>query len=313
MKIFFAGFFALILGALPIVASPSGAKQLQNVKGQVHYGAQTVPTTPLAPHVVVPISDNDYAATGSDSQAAILLPDSSRVIIGANSTVRMISFTQSAIAHARFSMTVGKLRFEIQHPSGARADYRFSTPTGQIAVRGTVGDLLSNPGGMQVNVYALSNPALPVQVTLVNGQVFTLAAGQSLVVTAAAGTLTASVSALTHSLFQPFSELGAPANAGSLGIASSAASAAASTLTTVGAAAAGTAAAAVIVTSTGKTGPTPAPTSTTVPITVSGQPGRGGTPQNQPPPPSGIVMPGSQPGAPGGVGHPPIPRPTPPS
>ena len=123
----------------------------------------------------------------------------------------MVSFSTTDIAHAKF-VVVGKMRFTVEHPSGAQADYQFQTTTGQIAVRGTVGDIFANPtGGLQVNVYALSNPALPVQVTLVNGQVFTLAAGQSLVATAAAGAVTASVTGVTQSMFTPFSELGAPA------------------------------------------------------------------------------------------------------
>ena len=42
-----------------------------------------------------------------------------------------------------------------------------------------------------------------MQVTLVNGQVFTLAAGQSLVATAAAGAVTASVTAVSQSMFTP--------------------------------------------------------------------------------------------------------------
>jgi len=66
------------------------------------------------------------------------------------------------------------------------------TSTGQISLRGGEGDIIApaDPnGGLRVAIYSLSDPALPVQVNLVNGQVFTLAAGQTLEVTAVAGAI----------------------------------------------------------------------------------------------------------------------------
>jgi hypothetical protein len=181
----------------------------------------------------------------------------------------MVSFDNSNIATAKF-VVVGKMRFTVNHPSGAKANYQFSTATGQIAVRGTIGDIFAQPGGgLQVNVYALSDPTLPVQVTLVNGQVFTLAAGQSLVATAAAGAVTASVTAVSQSMFVPFTELGAPANAGALGITAGAgvagAGAAAATTTAIVAGAVGAAAAATVISNSNNSSPSPAPTPTSTP------------------------------------------------
>jgi FecR protein len=202
--------------------------------------------------------------------------------VASNSSVQMKSFATTDMAHAQF-VVAGKVRFKVNHPQGARADYQFQTTTGQIAVRGTEGDIFSSPQGLQVNVYAVSNPALPVQVTLVNGQVFTLAAGQSLVATAAAGAVTASVTGVTQSLFSPFTELGAPINASSFGIASGAAAGSAATdaaLTSAAAAAGAAAAITTISNSNSKSpssapaaatpSPAPAPTGTSVPITVNG-------------------------------------------
>ena len=279
MKAVCASFFALLFAMLPVVASPAGAdKSLQNIKGTVTYGPQSTPTTALAVKANATLNDNDYAQTGANSLATITLPDSSQIEMASESNVRMVSFNQSDIAHARF-VVVGKMRFNIVHPGGAQADYQFQTATGQIAVRGTVGDISANPGGLQVNVYAVSNPALPVQVTLVNGQVFTLAAGQSLVATAAAGAVTASVTSVSQSLFSPFSELGAPANAGSLGITATttagaaAGGAASATTAIVGGGIAAAAAATTIsnskTSSTPTPSPVPQPSTTTVPITVS--------------------------------------------
>lgn len=285
MKAVYASLFAIVVAAMPLGASSDDASRvLENTKGTVTYGASNPAPNPLAPHGRATLSDNDFADTGPNSLATVTLPDSSQIIMASNSSLQMKSFSTTDIAHARF-VVVGKIRFKVNHPQGAKADYQFQTGTGQIAVRGTEGDIFSSPQGLQVNVYAVSNPALPVQVTLANGQVFTLAAGQSLVATAAAGAITASVTSVSQSLFTPFSELGAPVNAGSLGIATATTAASTAAVTTA-AAAVGAAAAVTTIANTNKStpaspSPSPAPSTTSVPITVSGvhrgnEPGRPG-------------------------------------
>ncbi len=278
MKALCTSLLAVLVAVLPITASSADTdRTLENVKGHVTYGASQTPSNALALHTRTALADSDYAATGADSLATITLPDSSQVVMASNSSVQMTSFAMTDIAHARF-VVVGKVRFKVNHPQGAKADYQFQTTTGQIAVRGTEGDIFSGPQGLQVNVYAVSNPALPVQVTLVNGQVFTLAAGQSLVATAAAGAITASVTSVSQSLFTPFSQLGAPLNASSMGIATTTAAASTAAVTTAAAAAVGTAAAVTTIANSNKGStpaptnsptPSPAPSTTSVPITVS--------------------------------------------
>jgi hypothetical protein len=311
MKALCASFFTALLALLPVIASPADTdKTLQNVKGTVTYGPQKTPTTALPPKANTTLNNNDYAATGPNSLATITLPDSSQIEMASNASVQMVSFSQTDIAHATF-VVVGKMRFTVNHPAGAKADYNFTTSTGQIAVRGTVGDIFANPaGGLQVNVYALSNPALPVQVTLVNGQVFTLAAGQSLVATAAAaGAVSASVTGVSQSMFTPFSELGAPVNASSFGItgAAAGAGAGAGAGAATGAIAAGAAGAVAVTaavvsntaaspspspsapptpTPTQTATPTPQPSTTSVPITVS---------KPSPPPIRALPFPGARP------------------
>jgi FecR protein len=312
MKAFSASLLSVLLALLPLTASPADSgKTLKNDKGSVVYGPANPAPNKLAVKASATLNDSDYAQTGADSLATVTLPDSSQIEMASNSSVQMVSFSQTDIAHAKF-VVVGKMRFTVQHPSGAQADYQFQTTTGQIAVRGTVGDIFANPtGGLQVNVYALSNPALPVQVTLVNGQVFTLAAGQSLVATAAAGAVTASVTGVTQSMFTPFSELGAPANAGSLGITGVGAGAGAGAVgATTGVVAAGAAAAAAVVTTvannnasspspaasptatptlapTATPSPTPQPSTTSVPITVNKATAQPPAPAKVTPPPAG--------------------------
>jgi len=309
MKALSASLLTVLLALMPLSASPAdSSKTLQNVKGSVTYGPGNPPPNKLAIKAQATLSDNDYALTGPESLATITLPDSSQIEMGSSASVQMVSFNQTDIAHAKF-VVVGKMRFTIQHPAGAKADYQFQTTTGQIAVRGTVGDIFAQPSGMQVNVYALSNPALPVQVTLVNGQVFTLAAGQSLVVTGVAGALTGSVTAVSQSMFTPFSELGAPANAGSLGITAGAAGAGAAGAGAAGIAAGAAAAAAAVTTISNNNAATPAPTATptpappvpspsttSVPITVTSKTAAPrATPPPMLPPAPGPHFPGARP------------------
>jgi hypothetical protein len=275
--------FALAIALAPLGASPQAAdKSVTAVKGTVTagQGSQTQPPTkqlPLNTHVS--LSDTDWVATHAASQGVIQLPDSSLVTVGQLSNVQLTSFDGTS-ATATF-VVVGKVRFQVKHPQGAAANYKFSTDTGQIAVRGTVGDIFSGPQGLQVNVYSLSDPTLPVQVTITStGQVFTVGAGQSLVVTSVAGTATGSVTQVTNNLFHPFEEFGAPDNAAALGITGAGAASGAAAGTAAGIAAGAAAAAGIVITSNAKTPapsatatppiPSPTPSTTSVPITVTG-------------------------------------------
>ena len=103
--------------------------------------------------------------------------------VGQSTRIQLASFdNQPNITTATFVLVNGKMRFAVAHPSGAKANYTFQTQTGQIAVRGTEGDISSDATQLQVNVYSLGDPNLPVEVTLNNGKHYTLGAGQALVV-----------------------------------------------------------------------------------------------------------------------------------
>ncbi|MHB8146605.1 MAG: FecR domain-containing protein [Vulcanimicrobiaceae bacterium] len=323
----------IALVALPLGGKAAGAdKTLTNLKGTVTYQAPGALAQRLAPKTSLALNDSDSASTLADSEASITLPDSSRVLIGQDSRVQLVSFNQATIANAAF-VVVGKARFSVQHPNGARANYTFQTSTGQIAVRGTEGDIDATPSGLQVNVYQVTDRSLPVLVTLNDGRVFTLSQGQSLVVhVIAAGALSAAVGHLTQQLFNTFNEFGAPANGANLGITATAAAHAAiltPALTTAAAIAVPAAAIAVSnankatpapVTPTPSAAPTATPTltpspspspsptasSTSVPIVI--QQAAPATPPQ--PSPIGPVPPGPpapHPGPPGGLvpGNPP--------
>ncbi|HET7812991.1 MAG TPA: FecR family protein, partial [Candidatus Baltobacteraceae bacterium] len=216
-----AGFLAL--NTVP-PAQAAGDKSLQNLKGSVSYKTAAGATQQVAARASVVLNDSDTAETGAASMGAIDLPDSSRILLGANSKVVVDSFNQSDITSATFEV-VGKVRFKVEHPKGARANYVFKGPTAQIAVRGTAGDIDFGPDTIQVNVYELTDPALPVQVTLANGQTFFLHAGQSLLLHVGpmvAGGASGGVSSVSQSSFQDFSEFGMPANASAIGLTSAA-------------------------------------------------------------------------------------------
>jgi hypothetical protein len=199
--------FGAVLCAFP--ARAANDKELHNMHGTVSYlrgGA----TTPLAPKASTVLDDDDYAITGADSLADIGLPDSSRVLVGAQSKVQLKVFDLTNIAHADF-VVVGKVRFVVQHPQGARADFTFATATGQVAVRGTEGDIDAEGNDLTVNVYEVCDPNLPVQVTAANGKTFTLVAGQSLAARLVNGVLQTQVQAITQQMIDRFSpDFGVP-------------------------------------------------------------------------------------------------------
>jgi hypothetical protein len=225
MRRFLAAFLSATLLSLTLPAGPALAaanKELQNVKGDVSYTTAENVTRPLAPRSTVTLDDDSYAITRAQSLGGVNMPDSSRILIGQNTKIQLVSFTQTAIANAQFFITVGKVRFSVIHPKGARANYTFKTPTAQIAVRGTQGDISVDPSGnVQVNVYSLTDPNLPVQVTGPNGQVVNVGAGQTVTIPAAgvagvAGTVTATT--LSQAAFTPFTEFGLPQGAAQLGL-----------------------------------------------------------------------------------------------
>lgn len=221
-------FAGVSLSLAPASPAATADKQLENLKGSVSYQIASGVEQPIAARASVVLQDNAFAITGAQSLGGIVLPDSSTVLLGSSTKVQLVSFDQADIATANFVVASGKVRFKVMHPRGARANYTFQTPTAQIAVRGTTGDVDVQPNTLQVNVYELGDPALPVQVTLSNGQVFTLRAGQSLFVQY--GILygpqgQANVAQVGRSTFQPFQEFGTPPNAGGLGLSTAAATA----------------------------------------------------------------------------------------
>lgn len=208
----FAALVLTLAAALP--AAADSAKQLENVHGEVAYRHGTRPQTPIAPSASVTLSDTDYAITGAQSLAAVDLADSSRVLVGAASKIQLAFFNQAQTASAKFLVYEGKIRFEVRHPKGARANYTFQTPTASIAVRGTQGDIETGPGGsVRVNVYEVCDPNLPVLVTTKNGERFSVVPGQSFFAQYVNGRIQAQVEQLSQQLIDEFSpDFGVPSD-----------------------------------------------------------------------------------------------------
>jgi ferric-dicitrate binding protein FerR (iron transport regulator) len=206
---------AAVLAGICTVAAVAAQSDilLTNVHGSVAYVAYPAgDSRDIAPNVDVVVKDDDLAKTGDRSMATITLPDSSKVILASNTAIKLDTFTQESVAHAHFVVAYGKLRFRVEHPAGAKANFTFSTPTGEIAVRGTEGDISVDPfDGVRVNVYHLSDPALPVHVSMINGLTFDIPAGQKIWMRWQSGTLVGKVLPLTQAEIDRFSELGPPA------------------------------------------------------------------------------------------------------
>ena len=299
---------ALLLVALSLISvgPVEGAtiNQLQNLRGSVSYQRGAGKPQALPQRTAVALTDNDYALTGAgNSLAGITLPDSSRIEMASDTRVRLSYFRQSRIAHAKFLVYQGKVRFHIEHPQGARADYVFQTPSAQMAVRGTFGDFLVSPTKLIVNVYSVSNPKLPVEVTFKNGKKVFLGAGQSLVATFTGAQAAVTVGNVSRQSLSNFSEFATPKGVPGILSSTGAGSAAATTATAV--VVGGTAVTAAAAGSKGGAAPSPtAPPTPTVVIPI-GSLNCPSPPPGPPGAPNAVPTPcGSQPLAP--PGKPPV-------
>jgi hypothetical protein len=203
---------ALVAAIGAATALPGDDKQLQNVKGSVSYQVPKQPPVAIGLNAVVGIADQSYAITGAQSLGAVILPDSSQVMVGSESKVQLAFFNQAQIANAKFIIYDGRIRFAVRHPKGAHANYVFSTPTASVAVRGTQGDIEQDPSGaLRVNVYEVCDPNQPVRVMTKNGATYEVVAGQSFGARIVNGIVHAEVGQLTQQLINQFSpDFGVP-------------------------------------------------------------------------------------------------------
>jgi FecR protein len=141
MKKLCAGVLTSIAALLFAGANVLGADGLvlQRISGQLDYQPKPDENREAIVGQLL-VQPRGYALTRTQSMAAIDLPDSSVVSIGASSRVGLGHFERETWG-SRSLMTIydGAIHFAVKHPAGARANYTFVTPTSQVAIRGTEG------------------------------------------------------------------------------------------------------------------------------------------------------------------------------
>jgi ferric-dicitrate binding protein FerR (iron transport regulator) len=169
---------ACLLVCAPLVARGASTKQLERVRGTVAYQLNAAaPATQIFGRIDLP--DDSFAVTRESSRARVTLADSSSIEIGATTRVQLGAFNSAENAPTVISLQLGTLHFIVRHPAGGRANYRFVTPTSQIAVRGTEGYLVTGPTG--TDFYCVDCQTGDVTVT-VGTQSYALATGEQAIV-----------------------------------------------------------------------------------------------------------------------------------
>ena len=216
----------LIVAILSLVAVAHPARSandniLRRDKGIVTYQLPT--TDPRSLYAEVAVSDSVIATTEVATLATLQLSDSSEIRIGDRTSVR-IGELHAAEAANPASGTVfiehGAVRFNVVHPTGAKASYHFVTPTSQLAVRGTVGYFVAGPAGDQIYCVKCADG----DVTITTGtKTVQIHSGQSLNVHLDKGVVTGSEVVANRTINNPaidqflkgFSPFGQPAAKGS--------------------------------------------------------------------------------------------------
>lgn len=193
-------------------SADTGDKVLQNNKGSVSYQIASGAPKPVALNGSIALADKDVAITGDSSLASVVLADSSKVLVGSLSKVQLGQFNQVQGTNAKFVLLNGKVRFIVQHPAGAKANYTFQTATGTIAVRGTEGDISVDGTNLAVNVYeACDTTQADVTVTTKDGRSFPVNAGQQFAAQIVNGIIKEQVNQLTQQAIDQFSpDFGVP-------------------------------------------------------------------------------------------------------
>ncbi|HTX02132.1 MAG TPA: FecR domain-containing protein [Candidatus Acidoferrales bacterium] len=214
-------FTAIALIALALPAGSADDNILRRDKGIVTYKLPT--TDPRSLYAEVAVGDSVIATTAIATLATLQLSDSSEIRIGDRTTVRVGELHAAEAANpagGTIFIERGAVRFNVVHPKGAKADYRFVTPTTQLAVRGTVGYFVAGPAGDQV--YCVKCAAGDVTITT-GTQTVQIHSGQTLNVHVEQGVVTGSEVVVNRTINNPaidqflggFSPFGKPSLKGS--------------------------------------------------------------------------------------------------
>lgn len=129
---------AFVLTQAPHAAPAVTVKTLVRIAGDVGYQqTKDSPYIPITGQQEIP--DNAYVVTRNNGIADLVMPDSSVIRIAQAATIQVGAFHQPGQGENQIAVYGGSFRFKVQHPAGGVANYKFVTPTSQIAVRGTEG------------------------------------------------------------------------------------------------------------------------------------------------------------------------------
>lgn len=168
---------AFVLTQAPHRAPALTVKTVVRISGDVGY-QQTAnsPFVPITGQQEIP--DNAYVVTRPNGIADIIMPDSSVIRVAQAASIQVGAFHEPGAGENTVTVYNGSFRFKVQHPSGGQANYRFVTPTSQIAVRGTEGLGKVTTDVTQVSCTQASTPN-DVQVAAVKMQTSYLPANAS--------------------------------------------------------------------------------------------------------------------------------------
>lgn len=258
------GFALLIAGCLaasvlPHITQAAGpAKQLQRVRGTVGYSTAADGADFKTVFGKLDLPDDDYAVTKAQSAAVIAMPDSSLISLGENTSVQVGAFdAASASPGSTIKVNGGALRFDIRRPEGGVANYRFTTPTSQVAVRGTVGLLAFANGITTVGCVVCAADSVAVTV---GSQTLTLVTGQFLAISAAGAITTGALGGALGAFTGAGVPVSGASGAAAAGVPAAVGGAAAGAVVPIAAAAVAAGAAVGITVANNQSTPTPAPT-----------------------------------------------------
>jgi hypothetical protein len=176
-----AALLAVVVSVLvPTELRADDKSLLSRMAGSVEYGrADAIDAPNLRRKLLgeILLEDDAYISTDVRAAARLQLPDSSIVLIGDRTTALVGAFHAAAHGENVITLNRGAVRFAVSHAAGQRSNYRFITPTAQIAVRGTVGYVVSGPRGVQL--YCVDCAPGDVTLTTAN-ETYTIQSGQSI-------------------------------------------------------------------------------------------------------------------------------------
>ncbi|MGH7661032.1 MAG: FecR domain-containing protein [Vulcanimicrobiaceae bacterium] len=168
-----------VLTQAPHAAPAVMVKTLVRISGDVGYQQSASSAyIPITGQQEIP--DNGYVVTKAGGVADLVMPDSSVIRIAQAASIQVGAFHPvGSGGENQITVYNGSFRFKVQHPAGGVSNYKFQTPTSQIAVRGTEGlgkvtqdvtqvsnTLSTTPNDVQVAASKMQTSYLPATASL---------------------------------------------------------------------------------------------------------------------------------------------------